>query len=164
MTLCGGAYMRVTKRHVVVCQHWSIVRASVRRVLRLQHQWGVAGGHNNSGIVLSNVQQAILPPSIHLTYTTPSQTQHHHVCCKWISIFFYPFLNSNVKWALTSTFKFWMSNLSPTWISIAVHVHPASQAAAKGCEVWRDGKVTLLGANQLLCSYHLQCHHPQFFW
>ena len=45
---------------------------------------------------------------------------------------------------------------SLTWISIAVHVHPAIEAAAKGRECWRQGKVAVASTDQLLSCYHLQ--------
>ena len=45
---------------------------------------------------------------------------------------------------------------SLTWISIAVHVHPAIEAAAKGRECWRQGKVAVASTDQLLGYYHLQ--------
>ena len=43
-----------------------IVKTSVLRVLRLGHQWPAsAAGHNDSGIVRSNIQQAPPPVPIH---------------------------------------------------------------------------------------------------
>ena len=134
-----------------------IVKTSVLRVLRLGHQWPAsAAGHNDSGIVRSNIQQAPPRPSSSIQHLRLPNTQYHNVWdTRFRSILSdFEYHQEVISWLLTSLESL---HLLPGYPLLSMSIPPSrllpKVASAGGKGRWRLPALTS-------CSAVITCNRP----